>query len=864
MVQLCQKLCLVVSTVFLVFSLISCGEDIAGCSTADSIDCSESETNGSSASDSSDIPSDDSDSPTDDSDPSTIDESNECDVPALSPLYDSTSVREPDVLVDTPEALVTHVADRARDRHAREDIVNGTVFRKYDHYLPFYWEQRVANLEIIDRVSKGGSGVTVNFTTLAELNPAEFRTFYGNTSSVALYHNNMSDLMNQGVTLVSTTPSLDYPGETEFAYSATVYNQFPEHRPLVVGDRIEIELSQFLLSPRNGRLNYYGTAILYVVGEGIVPWYAKEREEAVEDAQRETASFDSFPLPESSWLGGRTTLPYQYSNEPAHRFKQMAGNISPTSGYAFMHGRRLHHTDFLNGEHSESGNPVFMEQMNRAGPIAVAHSCVTCHLNNGRDVPPEVGSSMLHAVVKLSADEHGNPHPSLGDSLQPLSTLELIGVPLLRIEAEDYTSAQGISTESTTDNGGGLNVGYMDAGDRLSYANAPLLVDSPGNYVFSARVASDVGGGRMALTGPGGSPVYGIIEIPNTGGWQAWTTLSVPLTLDAGEYTFELQVEVGGWNINWFEVLMTDGPSLAEAAVILADYEFIEGEYVDGESFTLRKPVYAFQDITPDHFSVRLAPQLVGLGLLEAVDESILTSLADPCDENGDGISGKLRVLEGISNPEVLMAGRFGLKAGQPSVLYQIAAALNRDMGVTTSIYPLLDAESLEPGEVIGEPELSGDDLELMRRYVSLLGVPARRGLTNEQVIRGEQLFQEASCGSCHKATLTTGSSHPYAELREQTIHPFTDMLLHDMGAGLADSLNQPNAAAQEWRTAPLWGIGLTSGVSGSEAYLHDGRARNLAEAILWHGGEAEAAKESFRQMPGEDREALLAFLKSL
>jgi CxxC motif-containing protein (DUF1111 family) len=208
----------------------------------------------------------------------------------------------------------------------------------------------------------------------------------------------------------------------------------------------------------------------------------------------------------------------------------------------------------------------------------------------------------------------------------------------------------------------------------------------------------------------------------------------------------------------------------------------------------------------------------------------------------------------------VVQAGRFGLKAEQPSVLYQIAAALNRDMGVTTSIYPLLDKET----QSAGDPEISAEELEQMRRYVSLLGVPARRLLTDTQALRGEELFTEASCDSCHKTLLTTGTRHPYAELREQTIRPFTDLLLHDMGEGLADTFHQFGASGSEWRTAPLWGIGLSAGVSGAQSFLHDGRARDLSEAILWHGGEAEASKEAFRLMPAADRQAVVRFLESL
>ena len=180
-------------------------------------------------------------------------------------------------------------------------------------------------------------------------------------------------------------------------------------------------------------------------------------------------------------------------------------------------------------------------------------------------------------------------------------------------------------------------------------------------------------------------------------------------------------------------------------------------------------------------------------------------------------------------------------------------------MGVTTSIFPVLD------GATGSSPvELSDIDLTNWTRYISCLGVNARRSLTDTQALHGEQLFASANCVQCHTPTLQTGSYHPFSELRNQTIHPFTDMLLHDMGPGLADSLGEGNATGAEWRTAPLWSIGLTVGVSGGEAYLHDGRARTLAEAILWHDGEAAASKEAFRTMSAADRAALIAFLKSL
>jgi CxxC motif-containing protein (DUF1111 family) len=255
---------------------------------------------------------------------------------------------------------------------------------------------------------------------------------------------------------------------------------------------------------------------------------------------------------------------------------------------------------------------------------------------------------------------------------------------------------------------------------------------------------------------------------------------------------------------------------------------------------------------------VRIAPQLVGLGLLEAVSEPTIEALADPDDADADGISGRVRV---VTDPEtgLLRLGRFTYRGARARVSHQIAGALNTDMGVTTSIFPILDGDTSG-----GTPEVSDGDLAIWTKYVALLGVSARRDLTNSLAIQGQALFGSASCWKCHTPTLTTSPYHPAAELRNQTIHPYTDLLLHDMGAGLADNMGEGNATGSEWRTSPLWSIGLTPGVSGGEAYLHDGRARSLEEAILWHGGEAEASKEAFRNMSAADRAALIAFLKSL
>jgi CxxC motif-containing protein (DUF1111 family) len=602
--------------------------------------------------------------------------------------------------VDTPTALITYIGDRARDRHAREDMFNA-----YDHYLTWYWEDRSVAIEIIDEVAKGGSQITVNYTTLIPLSAPEFRAFFRGMNTVAEYHFNL-------------LAPLVGPNQ----YRAVITSKLPENRPLQIGDRMEIEISLFLQAPANGRANYYGTTFLYIVGQGIVPW-AQGNDLGFNGGivGNVNQSLDSYPLPETAWLGGHTTLPYQYSNEPEHRFKQLAGNIAPTNVQPFLLGRRLHHTDFGTGAHSESGNPIFAAHVGKLGPKFIARSCVACHVNNGRALPPEIGAPMLRTVMRVGGDASGTTHPTLGTVLQPQS--------------------------------------------------------ASGSIEGSATIAS---------------------------------------------YTTNF------------------------------------GQYADGTPYSLRKPNYTFSGTTPEFFSARLAPPLVGLGLLEAVSENTIAALADPDDANQDGISGRMQI---VVDPETSQQrlGRLTSKGGKARLSHQIAAALNRDMGVTTTIFPALD------GEITGgAPELSDADLDLMVRYVALLGVGARRNLSDAQALHGEQLFASAQCVKCHVPELVTSAYHPFTELRNQTIQPYTDLLLHDMGPGLADNMGEAGATGSEWRTPPLWNIGLTAGVSGGEAYLHDGRARTLEEAILWHGGEAEASKEAFRTMSAADRAALIKFLKSL
>jgi CxxC motif-containing protein (DUF1111 family) len=212
--------------------------------------------------------------------------------------------------------------------------------------------------------------------------------------------------------------------------------------------------------------------------------------------------------------------------------------------------------------------------------------------------------------------------------------------------------------------------------------------------------------------------------------------------------------------------------------------------------------------------------------------------------------------------------GRFGWKANQPTIEQQVAGAFLGDMGLTT---PLFGVQQCSPAQEAciaapdgGAPEVDESKVARITFYLHTLAVPARRDVDDPTVLRGRALFESTGCASCHTARHRTGELEGYPWLSDQEIWPYTDLLLHDMGDGLADGRPDYAADGREWRTPPLWGIGLVETVSGHELLLHDGRARGLAEAILWHGGEAEASREAFRAMELADREALLAFLRSL
>ncbi|MBI1224211.1 MAG: c-type cytochrome [Bacteroidetes bacterium] len=349
--------------------------------------------------------------------------------------------------------------------------------------------------------------------------------------------------------------------------------------------------------------------------------------------------------------------------------------------------------------------------------------------------------------------------------------------------------------------------------------------------------ASDLGGLLIRISVPGAGPHGGPLSVPGYGGQLQQRAI----------YNTQPEAEV---EFQWEELTKT---------------------LADGETVTLRKPIFTLKNGYDGNLpsnvmiSPRIASQVIGLGLFEAISEADILSFVDENDVNGDGISGKANYVFDEKKQQMAL-GRFGWKASQPTLEQQSAAAFVEDMGVTSPLFPNENCVGNPACDgTADDPEISQETLHAATFYTQSLGVPARRNVDDTQVRKGKALFQKAGCDGCHRASFTT-AQHPdgLAFLSNQKIYPYTDLLLHDMGEGLAD--NRPDYAAngQEWRTAPLWGIGLTPIINGHSNFLHDGRANSLLEAVLWHGGEAEKSRQVVEKMSKQDREALLVFLGSL
>jgi len=310
------------------------------------------------------------------------------------------------------------------------------------------------------------------------------------------------------------------------------------------------------------------------------------------------------------------------------------------------------------------------------------------------------------------------------------------------------------------------------------------------------------------------------------------------------------------------------------------DYTQLPVTLAGGEVVNLRKPKYEIVDLgygpmgDDVMLSPRVAPPMIGLGLLEAVPEEQILANADPDDADGDGISGKPNQVWSREHDKPML-GRFGWKAGVPTIAQQAAEAAAGDIGLSTSLLPFPSGDCTEKqSECLQAPngaspehqnaELGDELFKLVVFYSQNLAVPARRKPDDPQILKGKEIFYSIGCTGCHRPKFVTGDVPGQPHLSHQLIWPYTDMLLHDMGEGLADQRPEGAASGSEWRTPPLWGIGLTETVSGHTLFLHDGRARNLTEAILWHGGEGKAARDQFAALSKEDRAALLAFVNSL
>ncbi|MDG1694547.1 MAG: di-heme oxidoredictase family protein [Porticoccaceae bacterium] len=655
----------------------------------------------------------------------------------INKLYNDSTELEPIVsFIRDDGAVVTRLADRGRDRHAKDSGFQD----HYDHYLAHYWEYRTMRIQLEDYVPNGQSLIKVTWITEAKLGAKEFRVWYSGASTTGQFWFNPQPIGQQAN---PNEPGVGYHGSGtwddnfvktsseggQHKYTLSIVSRWQLggqiQETLQTGMNMEFEASMFLLNPPAGsRKNYYGTSFVYVIGEqGIHPF------------EWQTAQQDGTPIPSKGLSGGKTTLGYNYTNEPAGRFMQMATNMSPGNAQPFVRGRRLHHTSFVDGVHGERhDNPAWTEQAGKAGNRYIGESCASCHVRNGKALVADVGEELEKWVFRVG-NENGEPLSSIGRVLQP---------------------------------------------EKL------------------------------------------------------------------GSGTSEGTVKLGQWT-----------------------------ELDNG----LRSPNYQFSIGTPPQFSARIAPQIVGMGLLEAIDESTILAWVDETDENQDGISGHASLVEDPVSG-VTRLGRFGYKAGTFSVKNQIESALNTDMGVMTSALPNPDCGSEQSNCGNSGAELADNHIQDIVKYISLLGVGARRNYNNQT---GETLFEEIGCAGCHRPSIVTGDFHPLAELRGQTIYPYTDLLLHDMGPGLADNLAEGNASGSEWRTAPLWGLGLVKNVMLGDAkgndlisesrdsndinrigYLHDGRARSIDEAIRWHGGEALDSKDAYQALSSSQKDQVIDFLESL
>ena len=690
------------------------------------------------------------------------------------PLFtSSTQVIEQIQVTEADGTLVTYAGFRPTPRHAREggEPWTDTVDKgpgSYFAFPPFYFQNRTFGLVIRDEVPAGRQKITAylkpNVGTMINNSFSAFRRLDPNVIEygwkMGVGYTNPKDgtqRCNPATAIADLCVAQSITDYWRMADEAQYQGLARANNKLKVGDKIEMSPGVFLdYTPGTdialidgGHNRDYSFEQLYVVGKGMVPWYGI------------APKLDTTPLPDDALLGGQASVSYNYSEEPHRVFQQTVNNIGIADMQRFVEGRRLFHTSFLDGKHSENPtvNPVFTAHANQLGERFNEVRCLGCHTLNGRSPAADIGTPLNKFAVLTAA----------------------------------ASSTAGITPDATY----GVNV--------------------------------------QQLSRTSGAPDYGV---------SIQSFVKTVRTLAGGE-TVELQ-----------------------------------------------KPIYAFKGPVPAQLSVRQAPQVVGMGLIEALDEATILAQADPQDANGDGIRG---VPNWSIDPETGQRhlGRYGWKAGKATVRQQAAGAFLQDMGVTSPAFKSLGClrGAADCKTSTATPSMSDKELERVASYLQLLGVPAQRkyasgytdgtvtppehdisDATRTAIARGNQLFAQAGCTGCHTAELKTGANHPFQELRNQTIHPYTDVLLHDMGPELADTMTEGHASPSMWRTQPLWGLGSLKYVqketgfadASTVRYLHDGRARTLVEAIGWHGGEGSGSRAKFEAMSKADRDAVVAFLDSL
>jgi len=700
-------------------------------------------------------------------------------IPPYTPLYTTEYPLAESVNwhVEPDGTIITTGSGRARSRHESEDIFYTFPVR--------YFEQRTFGFEIHDHIPAGGSTIDIYYTPqYAYWRAPECRNAYRDPYHAAFNNNIQFDS-------TPVQPALPDGTGQEWVCHITRNAHAGSDGVLRAGDWMEVEFQEFIGVVQgdpnvigqdvyytdtyrfrvgepglfieededvNARLSAGGAATAPFVraGESVQPDQVISRDGDMLTYTRDDGEVVTFKILDDNSVYSDYIVDSGATDWTS--FTREALNIRWPTHNDFLNGRRLFHSSFITGEHSEHGNPPLTNLIGMANGLTVQESCIACHVNDARGVAPASGDLLQTMVMKVSSgavDANGVliPHAEFGNALQPRS---------------------------------------VNAAIAAEPASQVTYVDVAGNYPDGQAYHLQ-------------KPVYTIV-----------------------------------------------GQSTAATDVIFAS------------SFEANEPIG--QGV--QYFSARMPQTLVGLGLLEAIDEETLFALQDPDDSNGDGIAGRVSLVYDPSAPSPRV-GRFGWKADKYSLRHFAATALRDDIGVKTSMFSVPDCGLDEPScaqQALSAPTLSDADLDLLAKYVEMIGAPSRRPDEIDQpgALSGEALFASTGCAACHVATLQTGMRHPIAELRGQTIHPYTDLLLHDMGADLADHLSASDAVNREWRTPPLWGLGLTQPVNGSTRFLHDGRARSLEEAILWHGGEANASKQAFEALPAASRADLIQFLDSL